>query len=73
MKRRGFSCCSAFSWRALQCYSLGKTISRSSAKRHNAGPVICLLVPDKVISDYETGKSEPIVKTMAELEEMANE
>ena len=27
----------------------------------------------KSINDYETGKSKPIIKTMAELEEMANE
>lgn len=27
----------------------------------------------KSISDYEAGKSKPIIKTMAELEEMANE
>lgn len=27
----------------------------------------------KVISDYETGKAQTITKTMAELEEMANE
>ena len=27
----------------------------------------------QVIEDYESGKSKPIVKTMAELEEMANE
>lgn len=27
----------------------------------------------KSIGDYETGKSKPIVKTMGELEEMANE
>lgn len=27
----------------------------------------------KAISDYEAGKSKPIVKTMAELENMANE
>jgi DNA-damage-inducible protein J len=27
----------------------------------------------KTISDYESGRSTPIVKTMAELEEMANE
>ena len=27
----------------------------------------------KSINDYETGKSKPIVKTMNELEEMANE
>jgi len=27
----------------------------------------------KAISDYETGRSTPIVKTMAELEEMASE
>ena len=27
----------------------------------------------KAISDYEAGRSKPIVKTMAELEEMANE
>ena len=26
----------------------------------------------KAISDYEAGKSKPVVKTMAELEEMAN-
>ena len=28
---------------------------------------------EKVISDYETGRSKPIVKTMEELEAMANE
>lgn len=27
----------------------------------------------KAISDYESGKSKPVVKTMAELEDMANE
>ncbi|MDR2711508.1 MAG: type II toxin-antitoxin system RelB/DinJ family antitoxin [Clostridiales bacterium] len=27
----------------------------------------------KSINDYETGKSKPIIRTMAELEEMANE
>lgn len=27
----------------------------------------------KTISDYESGKSNPIIKTMAELESMANE
>jgi len=27
----------------------------------------------KAIEDYESGKSKPIVKTMAELEEMAND
>ena len=27
----------------------------------------------KVINDYETGRSKPIIKTLAELEEMENE
>jgi hypothetical protein len=27
----------------------------------------------RAIADYENGKSKPIIKTMAELEEMANE
>jgi len=37
---------------------------------YSANNQACL---QKSISDYENGLSEPIIKTMAELEEMANE